>query len=292
MLISHHRRAPHPPQHAALTLFGRPRCYAGHARAAGGEACGAVAGEEGTGPGGRKGLWIWSHLPEGPPRARPQPAPKQRLSCGLPQPASHVSLSSSCVEAWSCGALTLRGALQVVRFVFRDSAARAWWAGSFRHVYRAPQRAYLRWSAGGKLQHISAVPAAPPAPSFASAPLAAAPRAASAPQAIAPLAAGSVATPLTCAPELQRASAPAAAAPAAAALRQAAIARLQRGGAQLQALRARVHQRSAEQLVRLRGRLASAADAAPAGAGQRAMAWLREKRQAYQLVLQHRVTAY
>lgn len=67
---------------------------------------------------------------------------------------------------------------------------------------------------------------------------------------------------------------------------------LQRGGAQLQALRARVHQRSAEQLVRLRGRLASAADAAPAGAGQRAMAWLREKRQAYQLVLQHRVTAY
>lgn len=224
-------------------------------------------------------------------RAR-SPCRSSICRAALPQPASHVSLSSSCVEAWSCGALTLRGALQVVRFVFRDSAARAWWAGSFRHVYRAPQRAYLRWSAGGKLQHISAVPAAPPAPSFASAPLAAAPRAASAPQAIAPLAAGSVATPLTCAPELQRASAPAAAAPAAAALRQAAIARLQRGGAQLQALRARVHQRSAEQLVRLRGRLASAADAAPAGAGQRAMAWLREKRQAYQLVLQHRVTAY
>jgi len=251
-----------------------------------------VAGEEGAGPGGRKGLWIRSHLPEGPPGARLQPVPKQRLSCSSVPASTHVSPSSSCVEARSCGALTPRCPLQAVRFVFRDHAARAWWAGSFRHVYRAPQRAYQRWSAGGKLQHIPAVPAAPPAPSFASAPLAAASRAAPAPQASAPFAADSVATSLTSAPELRRASAPAAAAPRAAALQQAASARLQRGGAQLQALRARVHQRSAEQLVRLRGRLASAADAAPAGAGQRAMAWLREKRQAYQLVLQHRVAAY
>ena len=149
------------------------------------------------------------------------------------------------------------------RYLFQDPASRLWWSGSFKHVYRAPQHAYLRWFTPAAPRGLpAAAAAAPPAPSFASAPLLAAP-------------AAQLAAP--------------------AASRSQRLQALAREG--LRALRARACEpvglglAAAEQLQLWRGRLASGADAAPGGASQRAMQWLRAKRQAYQLVLAHRVAA-
>ena len=141
------------------------------------------------------------------------------------------------------------------RFAFRDAAVRARWAASFKYVYRAPQRALLRWHAPSPAValHVPVTPAAaaPAPPSFASAPLTG-------------LRVGAKETHAYPASRTEE--------------------KLLAAGAQLKALRARVRERSSEQLQNWRGRLQSAA---PAGAGQQAMEWLRKKRQCYQLVLQH-----
>ena len=142
------------------------------------------------------------------------------------------------------------------RYLFQDPASRLRWSASFKHVYRAPQHAYQTW-------FLPAAPRSlPVAPSFASAPLLAVP-------------AAQLAAPASRTQRLQAAA---------------------REG--LHALRAHAYEPglglgAAEQLQHWRGRLASGTEAVPGGAGQRAMQWLRRKRQAYQLVLRvaHPTTA-